>query len=139
VTNVAFSFETSPNKNPKRKKWGDMANYVPPCKKSVGYTSPLSPHQIAPMATRTLLFSDETMSCCAAGTNWCLDFRRRAFALGEQVSAEWSRSRSSMVRRARDSLAPLRRSSAVWMPARMGRLSAGGGRRHPITIRKASL
>jgi len=29
------------------------------------------------------------------------------------------------VRRARDSVAPLRRSSEGWMPARMGTLSAG--------------
>jgi len=33
----------------------------------------------------------------------------------------------------------LGRSSAGWMPARIGRLSAGLGRRHPVTIRKASL
>ena len=36
-------------------------------------------------------------------------------------------------------MAPLQRSSAGWMPARIGRLSAGVGRRHPVTIRKASL
>ena len=36
-------------------------------------------------------------------------------------------------------MAPLGRSSAGWMPARIGRLSAGVGRRHPVTIRKASL
>ena len=34
---------------------------------------------------------------------------------------------------------PLRRSSAGWMPARIPRLSAGVERRHPDTIRKASL
>ena len=45
----------------------------------------------------------------------------------------------SMARRPRDSVAPLRRSSAGWMPARIGRLSASVGRRHPVTIRKASL
>ena len=44
----------------------------------------------------------------------------------------------SMARRARDSVAPLRRSSTGWMPARIGR-SAGVGRRHPVTICKASL
>ena len=43
-----------------------------------------------------------------------------------------------MARRARDSVAPLRRSSAGWMPARIGRLSAGVGCRHPVTIRTAS-
>jgi len=44
-----------------------------------------------------------------------------------------------MARRIRDSVAPLRRSSAGWIPTRIGRLSAGVGRRDPITMRKASL
>ena len=79
------------------------------------------------------------MSCCAAGTNVCLDLRRRAAAPDGRVSAEWSRCPGSMARRLRYSVAPLRRSSAGWMPARIGRLSAGVGRRHPVTIRKASL
>jgi len=39
----------------------------------------------------------------------------------------------------RDSVAPLRRSSAGWMPARIGRSSIGAGRRHPVTLCKASL
>jgi len=39
MKNITFSFETSPNINPKRKKWGDMAYYVPPSKK-VGRTHP---------------------------------------------------------------------------------------------------
>ena len=52
-----------------------------------------------------LLPSDELMSCCAEDTNVCLDRRRRAFPLGEQVSAEWSRCPGSMARRARDSVA----------------------------------
>ena len=34
----------------------------------------------AQSAARMLLLSDELMSCCAAGTNGCLDLRRRAFA-----------------------------------------------------------
>ena len=38
-----------------------------------------------------LLFSNGLMSCCAASRNGCLDLRRRAFAHGGQVSAEWSR------------------------------------------------
>ena len=86
-----------------------------------------------------LLLSDKLMSCCAAGTNECLDLRRRATELDGRVSAEWSRCPGSMARRHRDSATPLRRSSASWMPARIGRLSAGVGRRHPVTIRKASL
>jgi len=90
-------------------------------------------------AARMLLLSDKQMSCCAAGTNGCLDLRRRASPLDGRVSAEWSRCLGSMARRARDSVTPLRRSSAGWIPARIGRLSAGVGRRHPVTIRKASL
>jgi len=90
-------------------------------------------------AARILMLSDELMSCCAAGTNGCLNLRRRASALNGQVSAEWSRWPGSMARRTRDSVAPLRRSSVGWMSARIGRLSAGVGRRHPVTIRKASL
>jgi len=86
-----------------------------------------------------LLSSDELMTCCAAGTNGCLDLRRRAFALDGRVSAEWSRCPASMARRARDTVAPLRRSLAGWIPVSIGRLSAGVGRRHPGTIRKASL
>jgi len=65
--------------------------------------------------------------------------RRRPSVLDGRVSAEWSRCPGSMARRARDSVAPLRRSSACWMPARIGRLSDGVGRRQPVTIRKASL
>ena len=45
----------------------------------------------------------------------------------------------SMARRPRDCVARLRGSSAGWMPARIGRLSTGVGRRHPVTIRKVSL
>ena len=86
-----------------------------------------------------LLLSDEVMSCCAADTNSCLDLRRRASALDGRVSAEWSRCSGSMARRARDSVTPLRRSSAGCMPARIGRLSAGVGHRHPVTMLKASL
>ena len=57
----------------------------------------------------------------------------------DKVDAEWSRCPGSMARRPRDSVASLRWSSTGWMPARIGRLSAGVWRRHPVTIRKASL
>jgi len=86
-----------------------------------------------------LLLSDELMRCCAAGTNGCLGLRRRASALDGQVSAEWSRCPGYMAWCPRDSVAPLRQSSAGWMPAIVGRLSAGVGRRHPVTVCKASL
>ena len=79
------------------------------------------------------------MSCCAVGTNGCLDLRRGATALVGRVSAEWSRCLGSMARRLRDSVAPLQRSSAGRMPARIGKLSTGVGRKHPVTIRMASL
>ena len=54
-------------------------------------------------------------------------------------NAMWSRCPGSMARCAGDSVAQLRRSSAGWMPVRVGRLSADVGRRQPVTIRKASL
>jgi len=66
-------------------------------------------------------------------------FEAPCVALDGRVNAEWSRCPGSMALRARDSVAPERRSSAGSMPTRIGRLSAGVGRRHPITIRKASL
>jgi len=86
-----------------------------------------------------MFLSDELMRRCAVGTNGCLDLSRRAFTLDGRASAEWSRCPGFMARRARDSVAPLRRSSAGWMPARIGRLSAGVGRRHPVTIHNALL
>ena len=52
---------------------------------------------------------------------------------------QWSRCSGAIARRDRDSVAPLRRSSVGWASARQGRLSAGVGRKHPVTIRKASL
>jgi len=107
---------------------------------SCGIVFPLHiPLVIRPLRRTYVVVVDELMSCCSAGKNGYLDLRRRAFALDGRVSAEWSRCLGSMTRRARDSVAPLRRSSAGWMPARIVRLSAGAGRRHPVTIRKASL
>ena len=67
------------------------------------------------------------------------DLRCRAFPFDGQESAEWSRCPGTMGRRARDSVASLRRSSAGWMPVRMGRLFASVGRGHPVAICKASL
>ena len=85
------------------------------------------------------MLSEKLMSCCAAGTNGCLDLNCCAAVPDGRVSAEWSRCPGSMARRPRDSVAPQRRTSAGWMPARIGRLSAGVGRRHLVTIHKASL
>ena len=62
--------------------------------------------------TPMLLLSDNLMSCFLAGINGCFDFRLRASPLDGRVSAEWNRCPGSMAWRARDSVAPLRRSSA---------------------------
>ena len=51
----------------------------------------------------------------------------------------WCKSGSLLPLRASGSVAPLRRSSAGWLPARRGSLSAGAGRGNLITVRKASL
>ena len=39
---------------------------------------------------------------------------------------------------AKESVAACQRSSAGWMPESISRLSIGVGRRHPVTMRKAS-
>jgi len=105
-----------------------------------GIVRPLRiPLVIRPLRRTYVVLSDELMRCGATGTNGCLDLRRRASALAGRVSDEWSRCPGSVARHTRDSVAPLRRSSAGWMPARNGRLYAGVRRRHPVTIRKASL
>ena len=44
-----------------------------------------------------------------------------------------------IARFARESVAPNRRSSAGWMPARTGKSSVGMGRKHLVTVRTASL
>jgi len=86
-----------------------------------------------------LLLSDDLMGCCAARTIGWLDLRRRAFPPGGQVGVVWSRWPDSMARHAKESVAHVRRSSAGWMLAKIGTLSVGVRRRHPVTIRKASL
>ena len=90
-------------------------------------------------AARMLLLLEELMRWCVADTNACLDLSRRAFTLDGQVNVEWSTCPGPMARRAKDNVPPMRRSSGGWMLARMGGLSTGVGRRHPVTIRKASL
>ena len=57
-----------------------------------------------------------------------------AFVPGRLVSAEWCRCPGSMAQHARESLAPSWWSSAGWMPVKIGRLSSGARRRHPVTI-----
>ena len=69
-------------------------------------------------------WTDELLYGGEYKTNGCLDFSCRAFPLNGQMSAEWSRCPGSMARHARYNVAPIRRSSAGCMPARIGRLLA---------------
>ena len=104
----------------------------------VGLSNQSAFHRWPAHCAARMLLSDK-LRCCGAGTNGCFDLRRRAFPLGGLASAEWSKCPCAMAWRARDSVAPLRWSPAGLLPASMWRLSAGVGRRHPVTIRKASL
>ena len=81
-----------------------------------------------------LLFSSVELMSCAAGTIGCLALRCRAFPPCELMRAGWSRFPGPMARRAGESAALLRRNPARWMPAVIGRLSAGVGRRHPVKL-----
>ena len=75
-----------------------------------------------------------------AGTNDRLDFSLSLLATCSSVSCScrmWPGSKE--LRLAKESVAPWRRSSAGWMPERTGRLPAEVGRRHPVTMCKASL
>ena len=76
----------------------------------------------------------------AAGANGCLDFSLSLLAACSLFSwpcRMWPGSKE--LRLAKESVASRWRSSAGWMPERTGRLSVGVGRRHPVTMRKASL
>ena len=76
----------------------------------------------------------------AAGTNGRLEFSLYLQAARGSVTCPckmWPGSKE--LRLAKESVAPWRRSSAGWMPERTERLSVGVGRRHPVTMRKASL
>jgi len=84
-----------------------------------------------------MLLSDKLMSCRAVGTNGCTDLRRRA--LNGQMNTEWNRCPDSMARCARDSVVPMRRSTAGWVPASIGRVPACVECGHPVTGRKTSL
>ena len=77
-------------------------------------------------------------SSSAAGTNGRLDFSRGGPVDG-YASLRLSRWPGSNARRASLRVAPLRRSSAGSMPATIGKLTIGVGRKHPVTIRNASL
>jgi len=75
----------------------------------------------------------------SGGYKWVSRFEATCNSI-RWTGERWVEQMSRLLARCpRDSVAPLRRSSAGWVPARIGRLSAGVGRRHPVTIRKASL
>ena len=47
--------------------------------------------------THSAVVVRQTDDLLCGGYKWCLDLKRRAFALGGQVSAEWSRCPGSVV------------------------------------------
>ena len=96
------------------------------------------PLVVRPVCRTYVVAARWTDELLCVGTNGCLYFRYCASALDGWMSSEWNRCPCSMARRARDSVAPLGRSWAGWIPARIGRLFASIGRRYPVTIREAS-
>jgi len=94
------------------------------------------PLMIRPLRRTYVVVVRKTDELLCGGHKWVSRFEAPCICTrwtGERRVEQVSR------RRPRDSVAPLRRSSAGWMPARIGRLSACVGRRHPVTNRKASL
>ena len=90
-------------------------------------------------AARTSISERLSRDFRAAGTNERLDFNlslRTSCDSCNWPCKMWSGSRE--LRMARESVAPWRRSSVGWMPERTGRQTDGGGRRHPVTMRKVS-
>ena len=76
----------------------------------------------------------------AEGANRCLAFSLSLLVACNSVSwpcRMWPRSKELQL--TKESVAPWRRSSSGWMRVRTGRLSVGVGRKHPVTMRKASL
>ena len=76
----------------------------------------------------------------AAGANGGLDFSLSLLAARGSVTCPcrmWPGFKE--LRLAKESVAPWRRSSAGWMPERTKTLSVGVGRRHLVTMCKASL
>ena len=76
----------------------------------------------------------------AAGTNGRLDLSLpRCASCCPTNYPRSTGSRSWIAQFAKESVAPNRRSSAGWMPVRTDKSSVGVGRKHPMTMRKASL
>jgi len=83
----------------------------------------------------SVVFVKWTDGCCAAHQN----LRCCALPRDGQVSTDWSRCPGSMAETVwTDTVASLRRNSAGWIPANIGRLPIGVGRKHPVLVRKAS-
>ena len=79
MTNVTFSFETSPNTNPERKKCGGHGMSCPPRLKKWGGTSPVSPPNCAHDPAVNLTMNDcfhvyvlefQTIFPCVVKTIW---------------------------------------------------------------------
>ena len=101
---------------------------------------PSTPHAIHdPPTAPHVCFCQKNWWLAVRRVQMGLNLRRHASALDGRVSAEWRRCPGSMALRPKDSVPPLRRSSAGWMPARIGRLSTAAERRHSVAICKASL
>ena len=97
------------------------------------------PSMIRPLCRTYVVVVRKTDESLCGQYKWVSQLRGHASALDGRVSAEWIRCPRSTARRVRDSVVPLRRSSVGGIPSKIGRLSADVGRRHPVTIRKASL
>jgi len=88
---------------------------------------------------RTYAVVSWTDELLCGGYKWVYQFE--APCIPTQWTGEheqWSKCPGAMSRRAVNSVAPLRPSSAGWLPTRIGRLFARVWRRHPVTIRKVS-
>ena len=78
-------------------------------------------------------------SFSTTGTKGCLDLSSPCSLQGGDKNLLLSMCSGSCARRARDSMTRLRRSSVGKISAKTNKLSIGVRRRHPVTMRKASL
>ena len=70
---------------------------------------------------------------------WVSRFKSPLVPVKERVSLGWGKCRGSKAQQASARIAPSRRSQAGWMPAKTDMLSVNVGRKHPVTMCKASL
>ena len=98
------------------------------------------PCQVRPLDNADAQLEKLCNSFRAAGTNGRLDFSLSLLASCGSVSwpsRMWPGPKKLPL--AKESVAFWRRSSAGWMPEKTGKLFVGVERRHPVTMRKASL